>query len=186
MLIQEMTKQECFDLLAQVRFGRLGCARDNQPYVMPVYFAYGGNYLYGIATVGQKIEWMRMNPLVCVEADEIVSQHQWTTVIVSGSYEEMPDVPEWERERARAHELLQQRAMWWQPAYVASTHRGVPHSLEPVCYRIRIDRISGHRATPDSVEVFQSLSTDSPATGVRGWLHRFTRRARINSGVKNS
>lgn len=131
------------------KFGRLGCARDNQPYVMPVYFAYSAKYLYGVATVGQRIEWMRANPLVCVEVDEISGPQQWKTVIVFGRYEEMPDTPEWQRERVRAHGLLQQRAMWWQPAYVASTHSGVEHSLEPVFYRVRVDRFTGRRATPD-------------------------------------
>lgn len=184
MLIQEVARRDCFDMLAQVRFGRLGCARDNQPYVMPVYFACDGNHLYGIATVGQKIEWMRTNPLVCVEADDIVSQHQWKTVIAFGRYEEMPDTPEWKRERDYAYELLRRRAMWWQPAYVASTHRGVPHSLEPVLYRIRIDQITGHRATPDPAEVIQSLSTDSPATGARGWLQRFKRCARAKNQTR--
>ena len=43
-------------------FGRLGCASDNQPYVVPTYFAYEPYQLYGFATVGRKIEWMRKNP----------------------------------------------------------------------------------------------------------------------------
>jgi len=40
MLISEMTEAECLDALAGGRIARLGCARDGQPYVVPVYYAY--------------------------------------------------------------------------------------------------------------------------------------------------
>jgi hypothetical protein len=36
--------------------------------------------LYSFATIGRKVEWMRANPLVCVEVDEIVSRQKWQTV----------------------------------------------------------------------------------------------------------
>jgi hypothetical protein len=58
MLIREMNAQECRDLLARLSTGRLGCARNNQPYIVPVYFAYEPDRLHGFSTVGQKIEWM--------------------------------------------------------------------------------------------------------------------------------
>ena len=38
---------------------------------MPIYFAYHDGYLYSFSTVGRKIEWMRGNPLVCLETDEV-------------------------------------------------------------------------------------------------------------------
>ena len=88
MLIEELTRQASLDLLAGTRLGRLACARGPQPYVVPFYFAYHHNCLYSFSTVGQKIEWMRANPLVCVEADQVVSPHEWVSVIVFGRYEE--------------------------------------------------------------------------------------------------
>lgn len=42
-----------------------------------MYFAYHDNYLYAISAIGQKIEWMRANPLVCVEVDNITSDDEW-------------------------------------------------------------------------------------------------------------
>jgi hypothetical protein len=71
MLVREMSRQDCHDLLTRRAFGRLACARDNQPYVVPVYFAPDRDHLYGFATMGRKIKWMRLNPLVGVEVDEI-------------------------------------------------------------------------------------------------------------------
>ena len=62
MLIGEMSVAECRGALEQARFGRLACARDNQPYVVPFYFASDGDYLYAFSKLGRKIEWMRDNP----------------------------------------------------------------------------------------------------------------------------
>jgi uncharacterized protein len=147
-LIQDLTRQESLELLARTRLGRLACTQGAQPYVVPVHFAYDDYALYGFATVGQKIEWMRANPLVCVEVDEVVGQQQWVSVIVFGRYEELPDTPEWQGTRGLAHQLLQKTAMWWEPAYAESIPDGTPRPLVPVFYRIHIVRITGHRATP--------------------------------------
>ncbi|HME74073.1 MAG TPA: pyridoxamine 5'-phosphate oxidase family protein [Myxococcota bacterium] len=150
MLIHEMTEQECLNALARLRLGRLGCARENQPYVVPIYFTYHKRQLYAFSRLGQKIEWMRANPRVCVEADEL-DHSQWISVVVFGHYEEFPDTPEYKPQRNRAHELLRRRAMWWQPAYVASADHAADSSI-PIFYCIHVDRVTGHRATPNSVE----------------------------------
>src|SRR5262245_54151651 len=71
MLVQEMTEAECLNTLARTRLGRLACAHQNQPYIVPIYFAYEQPYLYAFTTPGQKVEWMRYNPLVCLEVDEV-------------------------------------------------------------------------------------------------------------------
>jgi uncharacterized protein len=147
-LIQELTRQESLELLARAHLGRLACTQGGRPYVVPVYFAYDHDYLYSFSTVGQKIEWMRANPLVCVEVDEVVSQEQWASVIVFGRYEELPDIPEWQGTRILAHTLLKRKAVWWEPAYVKTILHGTPRPLVPVFYRIHGLQITGHRATP--------------------------------------
>jgi nitroimidazol reductase NimA-like FMN-containing flavoprotein (pyridoxamine 5'-phosphate oxidase superfamily) len=148
MLIQEMTRQESLDLLARTRLCRLGCAQGSQPYVVPFYFAYNNHSLYCASTVGQKIDWMRKNPLVCVEADEVVSPQEWMSVVAFGRYEELPDTPEYQPQRAVAHNLLQKQGMWWEPGYVKTILHGTERPLVPVFYRINIGHITGHRATP--------------------------------------
>jgi hypothetical protein len=150
MVIREMTPEECRRALAEADIARLACESGGQPYVVPVYLAYDGTALYGFSTVGRKIEFMRANPLVCVEIDDVESQSQWISVVVFGRYEELPDTPDNEAARLHTHELLQKRAMWWQPAYVAGTHGDLASPLIPVFYRIHIARMTGHR--PDSIE----------------------------------
>ena len=148
MLIQELTRQASVEVLARAHLGRLACAQGARPYVVPVYFAYHNDYLYSLSTVGQKIEWMRANPLVCVEVDEVVSPEQWVSVVVFGRYEELPDTPEWQGARILAYTLLKRKAVWWEPAYVKTILHGTPRLLVPVFYRIHGRQITGHRATP--------------------------------------
>jgi len=155
MFIHSMTEAQCHHALKEANIGRIASARDNQPYVVPIYFAYDDDHndLYAISTIGQKIEWMRANPLVCVEVDKLTSHDEWMSLVVFGRYEELPDRPEYKRAREEALALLQERsAWWWEPACTSEDHRDTPHSCTPVAYRIHIDRISGQHATPDIVQ----------------------------------
>ena len=110
MVIREMSREECLRVLAGARLARLACAHENQPYVVPVYLAYheASGCLYGFTTPGQKVEWMRANPLVCVEVDEIAAYDQWVSVIAIGRYEELPETPGSDGVRLRAPERPRQ------------------------------------------------------------------------------
>ncbi|MDR3632865.1 MAG: pyridoxamine 5'-phosphate oxidase family protein [Isosphaeraceae bacterium] len=200
MVIHEMSQEECLRLLAGARLARLACAYENQPYIVPVYLAYDVQpvdkpCLYGFTTPGQKVQWMRANPLVCIEVDDVTAHDQWVSVIAFGRYEELPDIPENNGQRllahqvfqvgryegpdaARrddqqrlAHQILQSQAIWWEPActaHAARTHREPAEPFTPVYYRVCLDRVTGHRATPDPGMANQ------PTAPIRkeGWLRR--------------
>jgi len=153
MRITRIQDRECQDTLRRLGFGRLGCARENQPYIVPIYFAYEPDHLYGFATFGQKIEWMRGNPHVCIEADEILGLDKWVSIVALGRYEELPDTAEYAQERRKAQSLLEKRAMWWQTAYVESDLRGKSEPTLPVFYCVRIEEMSGLRASPEGSPV---------------------------------
>ncbi len=144
MLIQGMTKQASIELLTRAKLGRLACAHEGQPYITPMSVTYDANALYGFATVGQKIIWMRANPLVCVEVEELVSREDWATVIVQGRYAEL----ETHADRASAHALLQTRPDWWEAGYAKTVIEGKERPMKGVYFRILIDQITGHRGTP--------------------------------------
>ena len=132
--------------------------------VVPMHFAFDGTYVYGFTTLGQKIEWMRANPLVCLEVDDESSDQQWTSIIIFGRYEELPDTPEYLTARTHAHAFLQKRALWWEPAYISQAHRAQPHSLTPIFYRIHIDSMTGHMATADVSEPVITGTTSQNST----------------------
>ena len=129
MKILEMTERECRAMLDNdaVSSG-LACARNNQPYIVPIHVDLDGEFLYGYATLGQKIEWMRQNPLVCLEIDELMTHGHWASVIVIGHYEELPHTPEYEGERSVAERLFQRHPMWWEPARGSARRPRTAHS----------------------------------------------------------
>jgi uncharacterized protein len=164
--VTELTVEECWKTLASAGFGRLACARNDQPYIVPIFFAMEGDHLYSFSMPGQKLEWMRGNPRVCLEVDDVKSWNDWTSVVALGRYQELSDTPDWQSERKRAHDLLQQRAMWWQPGSVAVSGRGEREGASPVFFRIVIERLSGHRGTDESGP---SIPENQPRAG---WLRQ--------------
>jgi hypothetical protein len=78
-----MTLEECRTALKREGFARLACLRGNEPYIVPIDFAYQGEYLFGFSSVGQKLEWVRASPRVCVEIDAVTNRDQWLSVIVT-------------------------------------------------------------------------------------------------------
>jgi nitroimidazol reductase NimA-like FMN-containing flavoprotein (pyridoxamine 5'-phosphate oxidase superfamily) len=160
MMVNAMSSEECRDLLARLEFGRLATAHHNQPYVVPIYFAYDGHeHLYSFTTLGRKVEWMRSNPLVCVEVDEVLSHFRWSSVVVLGQYEELPDTPAYREARLQAQSRLEKKALWWQTAFAASQVRGESHAVNALFYCIHINQMTGRRATSDPVESAIGLST---------------------------
>jgi nitroimidazol reductase NimA-like FMN-containing flavoprotein (pyridoxamine 5'-phosphate oxidase superfamily) len=201
MLVREMSNEECVRVFAGARLARLACAVDNQPYVVPVYLAFYQSSIdepcfYGFTTLGQKIEWMRANPLVCVEMDEIVSTTRWRSVIAFGRFQELPLLPELNAghrparlmdhdpnevvheesvptcEALVAYQLLQTHAMWWEPAStsrVGLAHDNSVQSFDPIYFKISIDRTTGREATPDIGAKSLPESTSHPS-GKFHWL----------------
>ena len=143
MVIHELTATECYQVLRRMHLARLACCRANHPYVVPISYDFDGEHLYSFATLGQKIVWMRENPNVCVEVDDIDDRFHWTTVLVFGRYQELRSPVEHQLARERARRLFEQREEWWQPA---AGKAGPPEHHVPLVYRIVINRLSGRRA----------------------------------------
>ena len=148
MEINQMTPDECRLFVAGASLGRLGCAYENQPYVVPIHFSYEDGYLYVFSTFGQKVKWMRANPRVCLQTDEIQNQAEWISVIVYGEYEELPE-PQYTAERKHASSVLAKRDHWWLNALGERQMRIGESSIEPLFFRIRIQSMSGLRATEE-------------------------------------
>ena len=149
MLIHELSVPECEDILRRENLGRLGCSHDGQPYIVPIHFSFDSDRgcLYAFSTVGQKILWMRENPKVCVEVEDISDKNRWTTVLVFGRYDEIQDSLDDGDTRRRAWERFQHRPEWWFPAAAKLPSRE-HHAM--VIYRVTIDRLTGRRAARDS------------------------------------
>jgi uncharacterized protein len=149
MQIVPISGQECDKLLKRVSIGRLGCSLDNQPYVVPVAFSYEPGCIYVFSTLGKKINWMRQNPRVCLQVDEVGNLSNWLSVIVIGTYLELGE-PQYPTERKHARELLAQFSEWWRNPLAERREQTSDLSIEPVFFRIDISSMSGLRATHEA------------------------------------
>jgi nitroimidazol reductase NimA-like FMN-containing flavoprotein (pyridoxamine 5'-phosphate oxidase superfamily) len=148
MRIIPISQQECSELLQRVSIARLACSLDGQPYVVPVALAYEPGYIYIFSTHGKKIEWMRQNPKVCLQADEIGHRSNWVSVIVTGTYQELDKV-QYPSEREHAVEKLAQFSEWWKTPLAERREGTSDLAIEPVFFRIDIGSMSGLRAVPE-------------------------------------
>src|ERR1700687_1683702 len=150
MVIEEMTTKECREILTRISLGRLGCSYNGQPYVLPLYFVYENNNLYGYTTEGQKTAWMRANPKVCVEIDEITNRFQWTSVVLFGRYRELPDSPPYTQDYKHARKLLAAVSRWWEIPHVSRAVKS-KDELILIYFRVEIESVTGRRTTtPDA------------------------------------
>jgi nitroimidazol reductase NimA-like FMN-containing flavoprotein (pyridoxamine 5'-phosphate oxidase superfamily) len=164
MVIEQMTDRECRELLARTHIVRLACCLDNQPYVVPIDVDYFDGFFYGFSMLGKKIEWMRINPLVCVEIDELTTRRHWESVIILGEYEELTKTAEHANARVVAERLFQRHPIWWEPATVALAGG---RTREPVLFRILITRLTGRRARPDKDEIEDDAPEGPPRRRTR-------------------
>lgn len=146
MFIHSMSALECTKVLSANRLGRLACSREGQPYVVPIYFAHEGNYLYAFSMPGKKIEWMRDNPRVSVLIEERGKGQEWKSVVVDGRFEELPDRMGHKVERERAWALLSRHSNWWEPGGLKPVKPPVADKSDHVFFRIAIDQMSGRES----------------------------------------
>jgi len=173
MLIQAMTVEECWAMLARNNIARLACARDNQPYIVPLRVDLDGQFLYGYTALGRKIEWMRTNPLVCLECEEVTTDRVWASLIVFGHYEELPHIPGNEDARRVADRLFQRHPMWWEPATVPL---GTSARRAPIAFRIHVDGLTGRRTVQENSQHDRQDSARRDSQPV--WLIRMWHRLR--------
>ncbi|WP_136619221.1 MULTISPECIES: pyridoxamine 5'-phosphate oxidase family protein [Mesorhizobium] len=146
MHIRTLSTLECTKMLTANRVARLACAKDGQPYVVPVHYAYADNHIYAFSMPGKKIDWMRANPLVSVQVDEHGEGRGWKSVVVDGRYEELPDRIGYKLERDHAWTLLSKHADWWEPGALKPVPTPVSDSTPHVFFRILVVQVSGREA----------------------------------------
>ena len=82
---RELSKDECSILLSSARYGRLGLAGGNLPYVVPMSYVYLGNVIYLHSRgKGKKVECVTENPNVCFQID-VIQKDRWSSVAVFGT-----------------------------------------------------------------------------------------------------
>jgi nitroimidazol reductase NimA-like FMN-containing flavoprotein (pyridoxamine 5'-phosphate oxidase superfamily) len=145
-MLGELTREQIEHLLHGEVVGRIGCHAQGRTYVVPVNYAYDGEFLYGHAAPGMKLEMMRANPEICFQVDRRAGLSDWQSVIAWGTFEELHG-----DEATRAMELLLDRLLPLLAGEGSLAIRGeAPATLvagmpieDLVLYRIRLGERSG-------------------------------------------
>ena len=157
MLTELMAVGDIQEILTRNSVGRLACSQDDQPYIVLMSYVYDGNHLYGFATEGQKTRWMRSNPKVCFEVDEISDRLQWASIVLKGHYRELIDSPQFAKDRIHAQKVLASRSLWWEPA-LSFRRLKTAGRFVTVLYTIEIYSMTGYRTVTKQAHKATSVS----------------------------
>jgi len=139
-------------LIAGNVIGRLGCHADGKTYVVPISYAYDGQFIYVRTFEGLKVSMMRKNPNVCFQIDEMENMANWKSVVAWGIYEELKN----EKERNEGLEKLISRML---PEISSETVKLSPQwpfptndfsKIRGIIFRIRITEKTGRFEMMDS------------------------------------
>ncbi len=82
--VEEMSSEDCKNLLQRINYGHFGVSRESVPYVVPLHYAYDLHDIFIFTTEGKKTDIINENPQVCLQVEEIIDEKQWQSVIVTG------------------------------------------------------------------------------------------------------
>ena len=144
-MLGELNNPQIQNVLSSQAIGHIACSDGKKPYIVPVTYAFDGEYIYGQMQEGTKLQLLRKNRNVCFEVDMIVNMANWQTVLVYGKFEELKG-----DEAVKARELLFNRVF---PLVTSSTIHSFGHEesslssddnrIKPVMYRIKVSQVSG-------------------------------------------
>jgi nitroimidazol reductase NimA-like FMN-containing flavoprotein (pyridoxamine 5'-phosphate oxidase superfamily) len=136
-----MPQLEMHTLLQTASFGHLGCAHNGRPYVVPMHYAYDGKELYFFTTEGMKTQFMKGNPHVCLQVEEITDSSHWRSVMVIGRAEKLTN----RGERERAMKQICEHNPSLTPAIHATQTDASGHAVDIALYRIQPEIIDGRK-----------------------------------------
>lgn len=146
MLIKEMAHNECIALIEDQRLARMACAKENFPYVVPIYYAYSSDRLYAFSMPGKKLEYLRSNPRACLQVEKNESDHQWASVIIDASFRELPNEDPPGKERLHAWSLLATHFDWWEPGSLKPQPQPLRDTSRHIFFALDIRELSGRKA----------------------------------------
>lgn len=144
-MIDTLNDSRIEEILQKSVIGHIGCCIEDRAYIVPISYAYDGQYVYAHTHEGMKINIMRKNPHVCFEVDNTKNMANWQSVIAWGNYEEITDT----EERNKALQLLTGRVLPFNSSI--TTHIGSEwpfhsqdyHNVGGIVFRIHLKEKTG-------------------------------------------
>ena len=158
-MLGKLTEAEIDEILRRQRIGRIGTTSVGHVLIRPIVYGYDGEAIYGHSRFGQKYLYMRGNPEVCFEVEEIIDPTFWKVVSLMGEYETLREV----HTRDRAMRLILAQAGGGPESEATRVER----DKDLIIYRIRITERSGHFEQPFALEKDQEKSESDASPQAR-------------------
>jgi len=140
--ITDLDREDINALLSRVHYGHLGLSDEGRPYVLPIDFAYGKPGIYFYTTEGMKTDIIEKNAMVCLQVEDIRSDVDWESVIVTGTAEQLTSEDEIDAAMKLIKELNPNLSPAWSIRWLDDQVR----SNVAVVYRITPEIVTGRRA----------------------------------------
>ncbi len=138
--IQKLNEEECKKLLQVQHAGHLGCHVKDDLYVVPITYVYEDGFIYSHSKLGKKIEMMRKNPKVCVQAEKVEDFFNWKSVIAWGEYQELKHG----EDLAAMRWMIRVLAMEDRFKHIPSLELDLEAAFKSaIIYKIKVQKISG-------------------------------------------
>ena len=141
----KLNDEEIEELICHEYIGRLGCHAEDTTYIVPISYAYDGDYIYGHTFEGMKLILMRKNPKVCFQVDDLHNMANWKSVIAWGVFEELQNGNE--REQGinvlmnRTLPLIHSETMHLSPQWPFPSTDAA--SIDGIIFRVRLTEKTG-------------------------------------------
>ena len=139
--VEDMPPAEMHSLLQCANFGHLGCADNGRPYVFPMHYAYDGKELYFLTTEGMKTQFLKRNPQVCLQVEQVTDSSHWRSIMVIGHAERLTEPKETER----AIHQITERNPTLTPAISATQIDAMGRAVQIALYRIQPEIMDGRK-----------------------------------------
>lgn len=159
-MLGKLTMPEIERLLSEEVVGRIGCSNGQMVYIVPISYAYDGEYIYCHTHEGLKVDIMRNNPRVCFEVDHLQNMANWQSVVAHGTFEELVD----EKLRKDALQRLHGRVLPLVSSETTHLSRDWPfppaefNKIAGVTFRVRLEEKTGRfEKSPTPAQTFFSI-----------------------------
>ncbi|MES1213935.1 MAG: pyridoxamine 5'-phosphate oxidase family protein [Bacteroidota bacterium] len=140
-----LTGIEIEDLIHREFIGRIGCHAEDVTYVVPISYAYDGEYIYGHSFEGMKLNMMRKNPRICFQVDDMHNMANWQSAVAWGDFEELKNGIEREQAlrvlMARTLPLVHSETMHLTPQWPFSSYDS--SAVTGIIFRVRLMQKTG-------------------------------------------
>lgn len=141
-VVRELTREECDEILARHKVGRLAFVHGGQVDIQPINYVFRGEWLTGRTQPGTKLTMLKRHPYVALEVDEAKGPYEWSSVVVKGTVYLISDAKSKQAEAERRDAIAAIRELTPE----AFTDND-PAPYRTVLFRIFVREVTGRAAS---------------------------------------